>query len=111
MAAWRLIRILGLTSSHTEDQGMSGPTSWAISRRTDDKATIDAIRRDLAERLTDPCMTEQDRFVLRQFAKFLSGVAPDPRPARLSDRLPGLRRVEAAGPASLSMRPVMPVRP
>ena len=32
------------------------------------------------ERLGDPYLTEHDRWVLRQFAQFLSGVAPEPDP-------------------------------
>ncbi len=35
-------------------------------------------RRGVFERLTDPYLTEHDRWVLGQFAQFLSGVAPGP---------------------------------
>ena len=36
--------------------------------------------RGVVERLADPYLTEHDRWVLRQFACFLSGLAPGPDP-------------------------------
>jgi hypothetical protein len=42
-----------------------------------------ATRRGLSERLLDPFLTDHDRWVLRQFARFLSGVAPEPDPRAL----------------------------
>jgi hypothetical protein len=43
--------------------------------------------RSVIERLADPYLTEHDRWVLRQFARFLSGTAPDPDP-RVTPTLP-----------------------
>jgi len=37
-------------------------------------------RRGVIERLADPYLTDHDRWVLRQFAHFLSGRAPEPDP-------------------------------
>ena len=37
-------------------------------------------QRGIAERLADPYLTDHDRWVLRQFAQFLSGVTPGPDP-------------------------------
>ena len=35
-------------------------------------------RQSIAERLADPFLTDHDRWVLRQFGRFLSGIAPEP---------------------------------
>jgi hypothetical protein len=37
-----------------------------------------ATRRGIIERLADPYLTEHDRWVLRQFARFLGGMTPEP---------------------------------
>jgi hypothetical protein len=37
-----------------------------------------AIRLGVIERLDDPYLTDDDRWVLRQFLRFLSGSAPEP---------------------------------
>jgi len=37
-------------------------------------------RHGVIARMADPYLTDHDRWVLRQFARFLSGVAPDPDP-------------------------------
>ena len=49
---------------------------------------IVATRRSVSERLSDPYLTDHDRWVLRQFGRFLSGVAPepDPRVVRIDSR-------------------------
>ena len=39
---------------------------------------LTSTRRSIIERMTDPYLTEHDRWVLRQFARFLGGVAPEP---------------------------------
>ena len=44
---------------------------------------IGATRRGLSERLSDPYLTDHDRWVLRQFGRFLSGIAPEPDPRAL----------------------------
>ena len=44
-------------------------------------------RRGVTERLADPYLTEHDRWVLRQFARFLGGQAPEPDP-RVTPRPP-----------------------
>jgi hypothetical protein len=41
----------------------------------------------VVERLADPYLTEHDRWVLLQFARFLSGQAPEPDP-RVAPRQP-----------------------
>jgi hypothetical protein len=56
--------------------------------------------RGVIERLADPYLTDHDRWVLGQFARFLSGRAPgpDPRAVRLRSRLqpPSNSRVRRA---------------
>jgi hypothetical protein len=47
------------------------------SRHDDDLALT---RLGVVERLADPYLTDHDRWVLRQFAQFLAGVAPGPDP-------------------------------
>ena len=37
-------------------------------------------QRGIVERLADPYLTDHDRWVLRQFALFLSGITPGPDP-------------------------------
>ncbi|MEX1296130.1 MAG: hypothetical protein AB1Z67_08160 [Candidatus Limnocylindrales bacterium] len=37
-----------------------------------------ATRESIVERLADPYLTDHDRWVLRQFGRFLSGIAPEP---------------------------------
>jgi hypothetical protein len=39
-----------------------------------------ATHRGVVERLADPYLTDHDRWVLRQFAHFLSGRTPEPDP-------------------------------
>jgi hypothetical protein len=49
------------------------------------------VTRDgIIERLTDPYLTEHDRWVLHQFARFLAGQVPDPDP-RVTPRRPAPR--------------------
>ena len=43
-------------------------------------------RYGVIERLADPYLTDHDRWVLRQFARFLSGKAPDPDPRAIRPR-------------------------
>ena len=43
-------------------------------------------RRGVVERLTDPYLTDHDRWVLGQFARFLDGHAPDPDPRAIPVR-------------------------
>ena len=53
------------------------------TRRGDLQQLEDArrlTRRGVLERLTDPYLTEHDRWVLEQFARFLDGRAPGPDP-------------------------------
>ena len=59
---------------------MSGPSDAfpATTRATADM--IVSTRRDVVERIADPYLTDHDRWVLRQFAAFLSGATPDPDP-------------------------------
>lgn len=46
-------------------------------------------RRDLVERLADPYLTDHDRWVLGQFARFLGGRAPEPDPRAVRSRRSG----------------------
>lgn len=41
---------------------------------------VSDTRRGISERLSDPYLTAHDRWVLRQFGRFLSGIAPEPDP-------------------------------
>jgi hypothetical protein len=43
-------------------------------------------RRGVLERLTDPYLTDHDRWVLGQFARFLDGQAPGPDPRAIQPR-------------------------
>jgi len=65
------------------------PRSLALLDHPDD--ALAATRLGVVERLADPYLTEHDRWVLRQFARFLAGVAPGPDPrvvrARATRRL------------------------
>jgi hypothetical protein len=51
--------------------------------RTAGMAETDPVavtQQGIVERLADPYLTDHDRWVLRQFARFLGGVAPEPDP-------------------------------
>ena len=43
-----------------------------------------ATKRGVIERMADPCLTDHDRWVLRQFAYFLSRLTLDPNPRSLA---------------------------
>ena len=45
-----------------------------------------ATRRGVTERLADPYLTDHDRWVLQQFASFLSGRTPGPDPRAIRSR-------------------------
>jgi len=45
-----------------------------------DRDIVLATHRGVIERLADPYLTDHDRWVLGQFARFLSGETPDPDP-------------------------------
>jgi len=65
---------------------MTQPTGYRQAERPLEecyRVTHDGI----IERLTDPYLTEHDRWVLSQFARFLSGQAPEPDP-RVAPRQP-----------------------
>ena len=50
-------------------------------------------RRKLSERLPDPTLTDHDRRVLRRFAEFLDGLAPEPATRKVPTSAgPDLRR-------------------
>ena len=53
-------------------------TVRATGRAAEDMIT--STRRGVIERMADPYLTDHDRWVLRQFAYFLSGLTPDPDP-------------------------------
>ena len=49
-----------------------------LTRLADD--IVASTRRGVIERMADPYLTDHDRWVLRQFALFLSGITPAPWP-------------------------------
>ena len=59
-------------------------------------------QRGVTERLADPYLTDHDRWVLGQFARFLSGLTPEPDPravrarTRRNSRRPLYSRVRRA---------------
>ncbi len=59
------------------DRGGSPRSPVDPSSHDDDLAVT---RLGVVERLADPYLTDHDRWVLRQFAQFLAGVAPGPDP-------------------------------
>ena len=64
---------------------------FLFGERAQPTSAGDAIvltRQGLDERLSDPYLTEHDRWVLRQFARFLAGVAPEPDPRVVAVREP-----------------------
>lgn len=64
-------------------------TDRQLGRRSQ-REMIRATRRGVVDRLGDPYLTEHDRWVLGQFARFLGGETPgpDPRAARPRGRTP-----------------------
>jgi hypothetical protein len=50
------------------------------SERGDAEDIASATSRGISQRLSDPHLTDHDRWVLRQFGRFLSGIAPEPDP-------------------------------
>jgi hypothetical protein len=53
----------------------TGPDHSAEGRQED---ALAETRQGIVERLADPYLTEHDRWVLRQFARFLEGITPCP---------------------------------
>ena len=67
---------------------MSSRTNASRQSRWSQEEIVSATRRGISERLADPYLTAHDRWVLRQFGRFLSGTAPepDPRAVRICER-------------------------
>jgi len=65
-----------MTAKSTDQHPVGGPVQHSV----------EATRRDVIARLTDPYLTDHDRWVLGQFASFLGGQAPGPDP-RVAPRL------------------------
>jgi hypothetical protein len=85
---------------HMDERSMGGDAARRVNPRVRPEDDVAATRLGVVERLTDPYLTEHDRWVLRQFAQFLAGVAPGPdprvtraRPGRLLHRQSGWTRV------------------
>jgi hypothetical protein len=57
-------------SSQPDDPGRDG---------RNDEELVSATRRSVSERLSDPYLTDHDRWVLRQFGRFLNGITPEAR--------------------------------
>ena len=55
---------------------------------------LSATRRGVSERLSDPYLTDHDRWVLGQFRRFLGGMVPEPdhRAPGMGDREQGRAR-------------------
>ena len=53
-----------------------------LTRLADDM--VASTRRGVIERMADPYLTDHDRWVLRQFANFLSRLTPDPYPRSMA---------------------------
>jgi hypothetical protein len=45
---------------------------------------LTATKRGVSERMADPYLTDHDRWVLRQFANFLSRLTPNPYPPSMA---------------------------
>jgi len=52
--------------------------------------TLTATKRGVIERMADPYLTDHDRWVLRQFANFLSRLTPNPYPPSMAIGSPPL---------------------
>lgn len=63
---------------------MSAPSTARQRTPRDQQASLRDTHRGIIDRLADPYLTDHDRWVLGQFAIFLSGATPgpDPRAAR-----------------------------
>ena len=57
---------------------MTGPIARMLAGPDFDERALASARCGVAERLTDPYLTDHDRWVLRQFARFLGGHTPEP---------------------------------
>jgi hypothetical protein len=67
----------------------------------EDEELVSATRRSVAERLSDPYLNDHDRWVLRQFSRFLNGITGDTGPRALPVGDPGSleqHRVDARQP-------------
>ena len=77
---------------------MSVQTSAIRPTGHPERNIILATHRGVIERLGDPYLTDHDRWVLGQFARFLSGETPepDPRVRQTHPTRPLYRRVRSA---------------
>ena len=58
----------------SSQSNVSGRNGWS------QEEVVSLTRRTISKRLPDPYLTAHDRWVLRQFGRFLSGIAPEPDP-------------------------------
>ena len=85
-------------------------TSDPPSNGRDVDAIVRATRHSVSERLSDPYLTEHDRMVLRQFGRFLSGIAPEPDPRAVAvlacdDAMSGALSAHDRGPIGQRRQP------
>ena len=66
-------------------------------------AALAVTRLGVVERLADPYLTEHDRWVLRQFARFLAGITPGPDP-RVARARAAPQALASAGPMDQSVQ-------
>jgi hypothetical protein len=62
------------------EQAMSAQTDVDDTLEGGGQDALAETQRGIVERLADPYLTDHDRWVLRQFALFLSGTTPGPDP-------------------------------
>jgi hypothetical protein len=62
---------------------MSSQSDDPVADTQEIEDPVRAVRRSVYERLSDPYLNDHDRWVLRQFGRFLNGIAPEPGPRAL----------------------------
>jgi len=65
---------------------MSAPPTATQATDSRHRETYAITHRGVMARLADPYLTDHDRWVLGQFARFLSGRAPGPDPRAVRER-------------------------
>ena len=70
------------------------------TEETSSNDIVSTTRRGISARMDDPYLNDHDRWVLRQFGRFLSGLAPEPDP-----RAPRICAREHAHRSPIGARP------
>jgi hypothetical protein len=86
------------------DNRSASGQAWSVADHGSLAAALAVTRLGVMARLADPYLTEHDRWVLGQFARFLAGMttAPDQRAARPRARVP--QALASAGRLDQSVR-------